>query len=68
MGNDPGTPLPSTATPENSRDDETVEIVGDLSRRRAEALVLEIRQLAKRHGLDVRCRIGTASAPRASAE
>jgi flagellar biosynthesis protein FlhB len=49
-----------------------MEIIGDLSRRRAEALALEIRQLAKRYGVEVevRCRMAraTAEAPRTSAQ
>jgi hypothetical protein len=54
---------------EGSRGDESMEITGDLSRRRAEALVLEVRQLAKRYGVEVRCRIGrTTDAPRTSAQ
>jgi hypothetical protein len=55
--------------PEVSLADESLEITGDLSRRRAEALVLEVRQLAKRYGLEVRCRIVRAiDAPRTSAQ
>ena len=54
---------------EVSRGDESMEITGELSRRRAEALALEVRQLAKRYGVEVRCRIVRATdAPRTSAQ
>ena len=46
---------------EVSGGDDTIEIVGDLSPRRAEALVLEIRQLAQRCGVEVRCRVVRAT-------
>jgi putative aminopeptidase FrvX len=67
----PSEKVVNAADPESSGGDETIEIVGDLSRRRAEALVLEIRRLAKSHGVEVRCRIAgvtTTDAPRALAE
>lgn len=35
--------------------DDSVQVIGHLDRRRAEALALEIRAVARRYGLEVRC-------------
>jgi hypothetical protein len=35
--------------------DDSVQVIGHLDRRRAEALALEVRAVARRYGLEVRC-------------
>lgn len=35
--------------------DDSVRVIGHLDRRRAEALALEVRAVARRYGLEVRC-------------
>ena len=47
---------------------DSIEVVGELDRRRAERLALELRALARRRGLDVRSVRVLPDEPAASAE